>query len=419
MRDDVGAVREPPPHEMPMPNPWPMVSLGELITLQRRPVTIIHEQIYPEIGIYCFGRGIFHKLPRKGFEVGDKDLHLIKEGDFILQVTFAWEGAVALASNAEDGMYGSIRFPTFRVDEGRCFPPYLVNYFRTKGGLDQLIKICPGSAGRNRVLSIKRIPEVMVPLPPLDEQRRIVARIEQFAVKIQEAHELRASSSATVSILAAKATDSALTDGRWPARPLATLLREDSHNGLSARPSQSPPGLPILRISAATSREDGVVDESDFRFLQVNEKEARQYTLRAGDLLACRFNGNLHYVGRFALYTGYSGEKQLYPDKLIRFRVDEQLALPQFVRVAMDSSAVRETVESLAATTAGNLGIAAGTLKTVHLPVPPPQDQRRIVAYLDNLQTKVDALKRLQAETAAELDALLPSILDKAFRGEL
>jgi len=42
-----------------------------------------------------------------------------------------------------------------------------------------------------------------------------------------------------------------------------------------------------------------------------------------------------------------------------------------------------------------------------------------IVAYLDNLQTKVDALKRLQAETAAELDAVLPSILDKAFRGEL
>jgi type I restriction enzyme S subunit len=73
----------------------------------------------------------------------------------------------------------------------------------------------------------------------------------------------------------------------------------------------------------------------------------------------------------------------------------------------------------LAATTAGNLGIAAGTLKTVHLPVPPPQEQRRIVAYLDNLQTKVNALRRLQAETAAELDALLPSILDKAFRGEL
>ena len=45
--------------------------------------------------------------------------------------------------------------------------------------------------------------------------------------------------------------------------------------------------------------------------------------------------------------------------------------------------------------------------------------QRRIVAELDGLQAKMDELKRLQAETAAELDALLPSILDRAFRGQL
>ncbi len=46
-------------------------------------------------------------------------------------------------------------------------------------------------------------------------------------------------------------------------------------------------------------------------------------------------------------------------------------------------------------------------------------EQRRIVAYLDDLQAKVDSLKKTQAETAAELDALLPAILDRAFKGEL
>jgi type I restriction enzyme S subunit len=48
-----------------------------------------------------------------------------------------------------------------------------------------------------------------------------------------------------------------------------------------------------------------------------------------------------------------------------------------------------------------------------HLP------QRCIVAEFDALQAQVDALKRLQAETAAELDVLLPAILDRAFKGEL
>jgi len=51
--------------------------------------------------------------------------------------------------------------------------------------------------------------------------------------------------------------------------------------------------------------------------------------------------------------------------------------------------------------------------------VPSLSEQRRIVAELDALQSQVDALKRLQTETSAELDALLPAILDRAFRGEL
>jgi restriction endonuclease S subunit len=167
------------------------VSLGELLTLERRPVQITAEKEYAEIGIYCFGRGIFHKTPRTGLEVGDKNLYLIKEGDFILQVTFAWEGAVALASSRDEGMYGSTRFPTFRVDETQCHPSYLLNYLKTQEGIIQLGNISPGSAGRNRVLSLKRLPEVSVPLPSLKEQRRVVARIEELSFKIGEAKALR------------------------------------------------------------------------------------------------------------------------------------------------------------------------------------------------------------------------------------
>ena len=58
-------------------------------------------------------------------------------------------------------------------------------------------------------------------------------------------------------------------------------------------------------------------------------------------------------------------------------------------------------------------------MESIPIPLPPMSDQRRIVAYLDSLQAQVDELTALQDATQAELDALLPSVLDKAFRGEL
>ncbi len=67
-------------------------------------------------------------------------------------------------------------------------------------------------------------------------------------------------------------------------------------------------------------------------------------------------------------------------------------------------------------------GMADLGLKTIRqftIPVPPIDEQRRIVTHLDAVQAKVDELRRLQAETQKELAALMPSILDRAFKGEL
>jgi type I restriction enzyme S subunit len=65
----------------------------------------------------------------------------------------------------------------------------------------------------------------------------------------------------------------------------------------------------------------------------------------------------------------------------------------------------------------GKPGLNLSNIRSLSLPFPPLSEQRRIVSELDRLQEEVDALKHLQAETAAELDALLPAILDRTFNG--
>jgi type I restriction enzyme, S subunit len=149
-------------------------SLGKIIQVQRRKVSVEPNEEYSEIGVYSFGKGIFHKSPRTGIEIGDKKIYYVREGDFILQNVFAWEGAIAIASSIDDGFCGSHRFLTCKIIDDNCLPEYLLHYLLSKKGLEQIKKISPGSAGRNRTLNIRRIPEVDVPLPSVPEQQSII-----------------------------------------------------------------------------------------------------------------------------------------------------------------------------------------------------------------------------------------------------
>jgi type I restriction enzyme S subunit len=120
------------------------------------------------------------------------------------------------------------------------------------------------------------------------------------------------------------------------------------------------------------------------------------------------------------------GEVGVVPDdrrfslaqRVILLRPNGRILFGEYLAKALVSPEVRDDILSKATATTVT-GIASKRLKEVVVPLPPLNDQRRIVAELDALQAEVDALQRLQAQAAAELDALLPAILDRAFRGEL
>ncbi len=397
---------------------WTPVPLGELLIRSEESVNIVPTERYNEVTVRLWGKGVVLRGEVQGQEIASAKRVPLRAGQFILSRIDARNGALGIVPDTLDGAVVSNDFPTYNIVETRLFTPFLGWISRTRPFVDLCRAASEGTTNRVR-LQEERFLRMAISLPPLPEQRRIVAKVGELAAKIEEARGLRGLADEQVVHLPASASAVLLGDAHWPTKPLEGLLREDSRNGLGTRPNDSPPGLPILRISAGTSRPDGVVDESDHKFLELSDKDAKVYALQPGDLLACRFNGNLHFVGRFSLYLGSSGRQQVYPDKLIRFRVNDGQVLPAFVRYAMNSPKTRGVVKSLCATTAGNIGISATALKRTPVPVPPIDQQRRIVAYLDALQAKVDCLKAMQTQTAAELDALLPAILDKAFKGGL
>lgn len=406
------------------------------------------------------------------------DYYLVRPGDYLVGMdgdfnVAAWAGPVALLNQ---------RVARFRNWSRRVEPRFLALPLQVV--LDHL----HGQTSQTTVkhLSAKQIGGVILPLPPLAEQRRIVAKVDELMAlcdrleaaqqdRVVRGDRLAASGLASLCGVRVRAAPTAdrfvigtlprvLSDlerlkdvravisdlavqGRlvpqhasddaprlavdlcdrsdegyppsWRCTALANLLSEDSRNGYSRKPDDVRDGVPILRISAGTVRLDGIVAEEEHKRIGGISEECReQYGLRRGDLLACRFNGNRDFVGRLSLFTDYLKLRPIYPDKLIRLRVNQAHVLPQFVLLAGNSPLVRREIETLCATTVGNWGISASNLKTVRLPVPPLAEQRRILAKVEEIMIICDRLAEQilsgQRQAARLLESVLRASLEEA-----
>lgn len=169
--------------------------LGRLLELQRRQVSVVAEAQYQEIGVRSFGRGLFIKDPVTGIDLRDKRVYRVEEGDLVVSNVFAWEGAVGLAGKEHDGMVGSHRFMTFTATTPSTKTAYLREYLRSSQGVAALAAASPGSAGRNRTLSISNFERIEVPVPRPESQERVAnigGRLDVLRARNARSSQLRA-----------------------------------------------------------------------------------------------------------------------------------------------------------------------------------------------------------------------------------
>jgi type I restriction enzyme S subunit len=315
-------------------------------------------------------------------------------------------------------------------------------------------------------LTHDRFRQLLIPVAPIAEQRRIVARVDALFAEIAEGEaglvaarkELdvfrRALLKAAVTgeltkdwraanpvsktgrdLLAGIAKDRVRSGGRAlrsaEAPPLdtsilprlpsgwdwATLggIAESVRNGTSAAPRAASNEHEILRISAVRPLR---IDEAQIRFLDDDQaKAAAAATVEAGDLLFTRYNGSADFVGVGAIY---SGPKRFYPDKIIRVRLEPVLSmLSEFVELAVNTGASRKHIAANIKTTAGQQGLSGESLKATPIPIPPPAEAAEIVRRVSEaLSAATDTLAMLDAE-AADAARLKQSILKAAFEGRL
>lgn len=396
-----------------MSKAWLKIPLGDVLTERRE---------MPDSG--ALATGAVRIVSKIGFNAGQIQLRadgetktgmiLIRPGDLVVSGINAAKGAIAIYGEENtEPIAATIHYGAYIPNKDRIESRYLWWLLRSGTFRDLLLEYVPG--GIKTELRAKRLLPVPVPLPDLAEQQRIVVRIEQLAAKIEEARRLRQKTVDEVKILRRRAFDSLLQRVPSERHPLSVMLSEPLLNGLSLPASKIGTGVTFAKVGAVNT---GVFNPLEIKQADVGLPEDSPYWLRKGDILVSRGNA-VELVGRAAVYEGNPPNCAM-PDLLIRIRIQRDKIDPHFLSAFFHSTEAREYIKSQISGTSSTMPkISQPKLEVMSVPVPTLDEQKKIMKCLDGLQVTVDALMRLQAETATELDTLLPSILDKAFCGAL
>ena len=152
---------------------WEQRKLGEIVSPYSDPVPTPHDG-YWRVGIRSHAKGTFQEYVPPGQELGSAKMHKVKENNLIVNITFAWEHAVAITTDHDANKLVSHRFPQFSFSS-EMLPAFFKYVILDENFRQHLFLASPGGAGRNRVLKIPAMLEYFMVVPKKEEQKKINA----------------------------------------------------------------------------------------------------------------------------------------------------------------------------------------------------------------------------------------------------
>ena len=159
-------------------DPWEQRKFGEITSKYEDPVPTPHDGYY-RLGIRSHAKGTFHSYVAKGQELETAQMHRVAAGNFIVNITFGWEHAVAITDKNDAGKLVSHRFPQFSFAEGMV-PEFFRYVIVDEKFRHHLWLASPGGAGRNRVLKLDEMLNYLMRFPSRDEQIKIAEFFRQL-----------------------------------------------------------------------------------------------------------------------------------------------------------------------------------------------------------------------------------------------
>lgn len=373
---------------------WPMVPIGQICTLTNGrgfepsewekaeagglPIIRIQNLNNPSAQFNYFSGQVSGKL-------------IARNGDLL----FSWSGSrgTSFGPHLWTTGDGILNQHIFKVEHKNTVNRQFL-YWMLKKAVEQVEENLHGGVGLVHITK-GNLERIEIPLPPLDEQERIVVELGRYRKIFEGARQIIANYKPTIRI-----------DPKWPMVELREVITGKPKNGYSGKPVDYPTTTKVLSLSATTA---GRLDPARFKYLDEAIGETSSARCRKGDILLQRGN-TAELVGTAALFD-IDDEHYVYPDLMIRVRADETVVLSEFLVAALQSTDSRAFVKKNASGSAGSMPkINQAIVESIPVPLPPLDIQRQIVDEIEAEWALVESNRKLIEIFEAKIKATLDSI---------
>ncbi|HIF9401909.1 TPA: restriction endonuclease subunit S [Photobacterium damselae] len=281
------------------------------------------------------------------------------------------------------------------------------------------------SSSAQPVISGQKVYPIKVKLPPLNEQKRIVEKLDEVLAQVDTIKARLDGIPAILkrfrqSVLAAAVSGKLTEEWRgesstnWKQMVFDEVVLA-SGNGLSKRKGVEGKEITVLRLADFKNAQRIYGNE---RKIILTDKEREKYLLSSGDLLAIRVNGSIELAGKFIRYSE-DDKAEAFCDHFIRFSLDTSIIIPDFMVYIANEGEGRYYLQNSLSTSAGQNTINQKSIKALKINLPELNEQKEIVRLVDQYFAFADTIEAQVKKAQTRVDNLTQSILAKAFRGEL
>lgn len=341
-------------------------------------------------------------------DLEDNEDFLLKDGDILFARSGNTVGKVYCYSRADGPCVFAGYLIRFRLNTD-IIQPRFAFYFTQSGAYRGWIVSKRRVAGQPNVNG-SEYSSLTLPLPGLSEQRRIVELLEQADGLRRERAEADTLASRILPAVFRKMFGNPAQNPHQLTRGVLGDVITEASYGTSVQSNTDSRGVAVIRMNSITTAGD--LDLSDLKYVELPTAELEKQRLRVGDLLFNRTNTR-ELVGKTGLWKG--GVEAVAASYLIRLRVNQEKALPEFIWAWMNTPFLKQQLFEIARRAAGMANINTTEIRRLPLLLPPKPNQEEFAKRLASLNKNASR----RAESRKYLDTLFTVMLYRAFSGEL